>query len=406
MADNTTTTFTNALKILWSRGLRYAMYDEDPFLAYVPKSTNFIGRSKENVVMYEGIFGSSSITTARTNAGTPPLITFTYTRKKDYAVGFLDLEAFHAAKGANDGSLASLVKTTAEAAINGIACTTLHQLWGNGGGARGQIASGETTDTITLANIEDIVHFGVGMVLQTSTADGTSGAVKAGTVTVEAVDRDLGTITCTAATWDDAAGIPTVAANDYIFREGDFGGAINGVLAHCPTTTPTSGDNHLGVDRSVDPQRLAGVRVAANGADIIEVIIDAAAKHNIAGGRPQDCWVNPLTMAALAKELHGKTDFANKQTEKGVSIRALEIATGYGPIQVMQSRACPKANALLTRRDNWDLCGLGDWPHFSREHGFKFLPLDRDAVEFRLKRYGDFVCKKPVQNCIVTGLTV
>lgn len=402
MADYTPSAYNAALKILYPRGLRYALYDKDPLLAFLEKTTNFVGRSKENTLMYEGVFGSANITTARANAGTAPFVTFTYTRKKDYSVGFLDLEAFHAAKS-EKGALATLVKTATDAAIDGIANTTLHQIWGNGGGARGRISSGSTVGStvITLANPEDVVHFGVGMVLQASAADGTSGSVKAGTVTLTKVDRSTGTLTASG-NW--SAGIGTVATGDYLFREGDFGLALTGILAHCPTSAPSGSDSFLGVNRSVDPERLAGVRVAANGADINEVLIDAAAIHSRAGGRPEVIIVNPLTMAAMAKEVHAKTEFTEIRPEKNVSIRAINIMTGMGPLKVMQSRGCPKNVALLTRRDNWELCGLGDWPHFANEHGLKYITTDRDAMEFRLKRYGDLICKKPVQNAIVTGL--
>lgn len=401
MPDYDVNTFNKSLKVIYPKGLSWNVYAKDDFLLWLPKSTDFVGKEHENTVVYEGTHGSADLSKARTNAGVTPFATFKYTRKRDYTVFYLDLEAMKASAN-NKGALASTVKTSMKGALNGCANTTLHQLWGNGGGARGRVSAGSTVGSVTISldSKADIVHFGKGMVLQASPDDGTGGAgVRPGTITVLKINRQLGTLEA-AANWNDAANIPALAVGDYLFRDGDYNMAINGVFAHCPPTEALAATSFLGVDRSQDTERLAGLRVDATGADTIDALIEAAAQHETAGGQSDTAFVNPLRFGEMAKEIHGKTVFRGETSpSKGVSIKTLEIFTSRGVIKVMKSRGCPYNRGLLSHRNNWDLKSLGGWPHVANEHGLNYITTDRDALEGRLKRYGDLICIDPKDNC-------
>ena len=67
-------------------------------------------------------------------------------------------------------------------------------MWGNGGGAIGQISANSipASTTITLADPSQAINFWQGQVLQASSTDGTTGAVKTGTVTISKVNIDTG----------------------------------------------------------------------------------------------------------------------------------------------------------------------------------------------------------------------
>ena len=292
MATNNLDTFEHNMKILWAR-LQTSLYEGDPVLGMLRRTSSFTGKQRELVVMHEGTFGSSTLAKARSNAGTPQLAKFICTRHKDYSVGFLDLEALEAADG-NKGSLAKLYSTSIKGAMYGISNTDLVQVWGNGGGARGQIHADSdlTTNTIRLRNPTDSVHFGPGINLQASTDDGTGGAgvLTGETGAIVAIDRDAGTLTASAA-WNSL--FTGLTVDSFLFRDGDYNKGLTGFHAWCPAVAPTSGDDFLGCDRSIDPVRLAGVRYEANGGDIVDAMVNFVGKHHLQGGCPQIAIVNP-----------------------------------------------------------------------------------------------------------------
>ncbi len=88
--------------------------------------------------------------------------------------------------------------TEIDGAIHSCARSLAVALYRSGSGSIGVIsaASNVATATITVSDLESITNFEKSMVLQSSATDGT-GSVRAGTVTILALDRDLGTITVT-----------------------------------------------------------------------------------------------------------------------------------------------------------------------------------------------------------------
>ena len=107
------------------------------------------------------------------------------------------------------------------------------QLHGNGGSARGQVGS-ISGSVITLTQVGSAVSFWPGQVLQASVDDGTGGAgVYTGTMTVQGVDYQGGTVTMTAA---PTAGIPGIGVNSYLFMVNDYGIGFVGLAGWNPTT--------------------------------------------------------------------------------------------------------------------------------------------------------------------------
>jgi hypothetical protein len=172
-------------------------------------------------------------------------------------------------------------------------------MYRSGSGSIGQIASGQATATITLSDLEAVVNFEVGMTLVASTADG-GGSVKSGTAVVTGVDRDLGTVTFAAAL---NTLIATIAANDYLFVQGDYDGKIKGLQAWLPNNAPTTGDNFFSIDRSVDATRLSGVRFDGSAMPIEEALIAASSRVAREGGKPSHCFMSYSKYADLEKAL-------------------------------------------------------------------------------------------------------
>jgi hypothetical protein len=169
------------------------------------------------------------------------------------------------------------------------------------------------------------------MVLQASTANG-GGAVKAGSLTVVAVNRDSGVVTMSG---NLSAGIATIAQNDFVFAKGDYDAKVKGLQAWLPPTAPTSGDNFFSVDRSADVTRLAGIRFDGSAMPIEEALISAASRVAREGGKPTHCFMNYSDYADLEKALGSKVQYIDLKATADVGFRGILINGPRGPIKVM-----------------------------------------------------------------------
>jgi hypothetical protein len=262
-----------------------------------------------------------------------------------------------AAMGEVDGALLSL----------GISLGT--GLYGDGGGAIGQISAGSNvgTPTITLANISQILNFQVGDVLQASVDSGipNAGTRSAGaTVTVTAVNTATGTITVSG-NW--SAGIAAVAASDFLFKQGDYNSKIIGLAGWLPTTSPTS-TAFCGVDRSGDPERLGGVRYNGLGAPKTESLIQLAALISRFYGQPDTAVMNPLDFVDLAKELASKQMYAPQTVgsfgDAQISFEGFKLACPTGMVTVLQDPFCPQGIGYMLQKNTWELVSVGELPRF------------------------------------------
>jgi hypothetical protein len=86
-------------------------------------------------------------------------------------------------------------------------------------GIRGRVKA-IAGDVLTLWRAEDAGNFSNGQVIEAAATDGETGSKRAGTATVLKTDVAAGTVTATAA-WN--VGIPTIALDDYLFGEREFG---------------------------------------------------------------------------------------------------------------------------------------------------------------------------------------
>lgn len=405
MASLDLTSFSTALKILYPDSLEEVWYPEAPFLAWCPKTYDFEGSSKQSNMIISGIRGSTNFSTALAGKSAPDFAKFNVTRKKDYVIGAIDNETMMAS-ATNKGAIAKAIKVQVDAAAYEYGRSLAFQAWGDGSGVRATIASVNTmTGVLTLTDRRDCVKFEVGMEIDIK--DSVTGAISTGYLVVTAVDLDAGTLTYTLA----GGAMDPVVANDEILigRRGDFlaglgnSNCLSGVFAWIPPVAPAPGDNFYGVDRSVNPTRLAGTRVSGGAKTIEEVVFDSLARGRVAGGKFDTLWMNSERAAELQKSMTAKA-FVDVQSagKAKVGFKGFELPTASGSITVLDDPNCPYAYGLLTRRDAWELAGLGDLPHFSEEDGRRFLrESSSDGIEFRLKGYANLICQRPVDNVLV-----
>jgi hypothetical protein len=389
------TSFASALKVHYTNDrVENMVYNDNPLLAMLPKMEDFGGKNLPIPIIYGNPQGrSATFANAQANKTSSKIKDFVLTRAKDYSLASIDNETLEASKG-NANAFMEAATTEIDGAIHTAARSLATALYGTGSGRLGRIASGQGTPTITLSEPEDITNFEVGMTLVTSTADG-GGSVKSGTVQVTGIDRDAGTVTASG-NWD--TGIATVAANDYIFVQGDYDAKIKGLLAWLPSTAPTS-TPFFSVDRSVDATRLGGIRFDASSMPLEEGLVKAASRAAREGAKPDYCFASYSKYADLENSLGSKVQYIDMKVNAEIAFRGIQINGPRGPIKVVPDQNCPNDRAFMLQMNVWKLYSLGKAPKILDTDGLKMLrESSADAVEVRVGYYAQLGCRAPGFN--------
>jgi hypothetical protein len=269
---------------------------------------------------------------------------------------------------------------------------------GNGGGALGRVSAVSATD-VTLTLFGDTRAFEKNMLVQSATTDGTSGSVNTGFSTVASVQRDRTTPKVIAsANW--SLGIPSIAANDYLFRKGSFGAVVSGFDAWNPNwSTSSLPGTFKGVTRNDDPDRLAGQVLDARTLSPRLAALRAARLIHEVGGTPDTYILSTEDFENLANELQSAGLLKYSQVPSspigkfniGIKYDALQIMGPAGPIDCIADPDAPVGVARMTQRDTWVIASMGELCHWldgANPSGNGMLEDAADAVEFRL--VGDF----------------
>lgn len=410
----TVAAITNALQTIWpQKRLDQLMFETSPAIGVLPKKDGFVQDDKLIVFKHAPTAGASAdFTQAQANVGASAYARVRISRVSDYSLFRITTEALRAAKAKGPHSLLSILEEESGSATYAFMQSLAVGVYGNGGGSLGQIASGGGTTTITLTDPEDCVNFEVGMVVDTSSDDGTGGAGVDGNLhAITAIDYEAGTLTA-AANWDGGAGHAT--ANDHLFRDGDYNGKMLGLSAWLPLTVggaDSFGDD--GLNRSTNRVRLAGVPYTADAADdgtIERTLIKAAAKLYRLGGRARpDCVVmNPVPWAQLVNEMGAKVHYdkmsavGSSGQEADFGFKTLKLATARGLVDVMPDPFCPIERAYMLTKSTWEIQHLGGLPSWLDDDGNRGLRRgDADTIEWRLGAYFNMHCTAPGQNAVI-----
>lgn len=411
-----------ALKELYTGDdyMKDLVYKKNPFLALVPKNEapgGFSGKYIPVPLIYGTPQGrSATFTNAQNNQTAPQLASFFVYRVSNYQLVTITNELLEATKD-DAGAFIDEAKLNMDTGFRNISNDLAHDLFSDGTGSRGQISS-ISTGVITLADVNSVVQFEVGMSLVSYSVSGSTYTQSTGAAVgyVIAVNRSAGTVTVSA-TYGGAAGTPTNWSTSfpYLAVQGDisFGTVsaqtsylkVSGLGAWLPTTAPSSGDNFWNVDRSTDVTRLSGVRFNGQNETIEEALIDAASLVAREGGQPDMCFMNFTSYAALEKALGAKVMYVDvKHEEADIAFAGIRIHAPYGPITVIPDRNCPSQTAYLLSMDTWKFRSLGKAPHILTYglEGLEGLRVgNADALEIRIGYYGNLICNAPGWNCVV-----
>lgn len=400
MAALTFTDIRAILKERYPNGLPVDMfYKTAPFLAMLPKDTDLaFGEVIKVPVVYgnpQSVGADFSIAQGLVE-GTKQKA-FKVTTKNYYGFGAITGEAIK--KGSRDiGSFIDTLDFQVRGAMTTVKRSLLRYIFGNGGGALGQISSSSTVGsaTITLANPLDVVYYEPGMVLRLATTDGTSGSLRTGSVTLSAVDRSTGSLTATG-NW--TAGIAAAAVGDYIFRSGDFGAVWDGYRAWVPDSAPAS-TAFYDVDRTTD-SRLGGLRADYSALPIREGVQRALKLLSVEESEADFGVLNTEDWLALSFALQaaGTYNVSTVMTEAGVGIEAITVGGPAGKCKLIADPGAPKGRLLAGQLDTWKLCTMGNLVDFLDDDGMPYLrQAAADAVELRVVSRGNLICEAPGKN--------
>lgn len=410
-----------ALKELYSDSNEYMkdlVYKENPFLALVPKNESadgFAGKYIPVPLEYGVPQGRShSFANAQANQTATSLASFFVYTIQDYQLVTITNLLMEQTKS-NAGAFVDAAKLQMDGGIRNITNNIAFELMGDGTGSRAKVASGTAPGgnvyVITLDNVNNVVFFEIGMTLVNATLTGVTIALGSTTGVVTKVDRANGIVTIQASGADagwTTAGTLLAVQGDIVAGSFSQAGAqaLCGLQAWLPKTTPANGENFWGVDRSVDPTRLAGLRYDASAQTIEEGLTNSLGFTSREGARPDLIIMDFASYTALVNALGAKVQYVQAMhDEVEVAFEGIQFQSAYGRVTVLADRNCPPQTAYILTMSTWKLRSLGKVPHILTYgmEGLEGLRVgNADALEIRIAYYGNLICSAPGFNCVVT----
>jgi len=399
------TAMNAALKELYDgQVVENLVYADNPFLAMVPKKTDFGGKYKPIPIITGVSQGrSATFSNAQGNQSPVQIQSFLLTRVSDYSIATIDNQTMLASRTDKMAFLEG-AKLVIDGAFRSITNSLASALFRSGTGSIGQISSigSVGTGVIQLSNVADVVQFEVNQTLQANATDG--GTPRAALGYVIAVNRSLGQITVATSGLGGSAANPSGwAANDYLLVQGDVNAKVSGLAAWLPTTAPAPGSNFFGVDRSQDVTRLAGIRYDGTAQSIEEALIDSSSLLAREGGKPDVAITSFASYAALEKSLGSKVQYVDLKGPAEIAFRGIMINGANSMIKVFPDRNCQAQTAYLLQMNTWNLNSLGDAPQVLRYgDGLEMLRVSNaDAGEVRIGYYANLATNAPGWNANV-----
>lgn len=387
-------TFAPALKQLYMDiNVKNLVYKNNPAHAILPKFESFVGVNSPVPLIYGNPQGrSATFSNALAQKTNTQLKAFTVTRVQDYSLANVSNEVLQASEG-DRGAFMTAFTTELDGAFQSATRSLAVAEYRDGTGSIGVVGS-VSTNTVTLANINDVVNFEVGMTIQASTSPGVG--LQSGSVVLSAVNRASGVLTASA-NW--SAGIATIAATQSLLVAGDFNAKISGLDAWIPLSSPSS-TAFFGVDRTADPTRLAGQRSQYLNSPIEEALVDLSALIAREGGTPDYSFMNFANYANLEKALGAKVIYQPAMaSDAPISFTGIQVHGQKGAIKVIPDQNCQSDRFYMLQSDVWKIMSLGMAPKLLNSDGLEFLRVSSaDQIELRVGYYAQMACQAPGWN--------
>ena len=399
------TSFDSALKTHYTNEVVENMvYKDNPLLALLAKYERFGGKNLPIPILWGNPQGRSA---SFTQAQARGLVTnsrvsdFTLIRVKDYSIAYLDNETLEASKG-DANAFMEAATTEIDGAINSLTRSVAMSIYRDGSGAFAQVKSAPSAAgdmEIELKNHNDIVHIEVGMQIEfwDALTSGTQHVGTTGTLpyTVKTVDRSSGKFTTDEASTSQQI---TIAGNDYIFIKGDRGAKLSGLAAWIPSAAPSSA-TYFGVDRSVDSDRLGGLRLDGTSMPIEEALIEGMSLGARYGAKVDHAFTSFSKYASLEKALGSKVQYIDLTLNPQVGFRGILLNSPKGVVKVIPDLNCQDDIVWMLQLNTFKLYSLGKAVRVIDTDGLAMLrQASADGVEARYGFYGNVGCKAPGFN--------
>lgn len=418
-SGNNQTTIDALLKEYYADGaLVNETFKKNPLWAMMTKErqiANVTGRSFIHPVVFGASQGRSrtfSRSLARSRDVGELSVDFTVPRTKNTKVATIANETILSTMDSR-GAFVKAASLVTDNSLRDLGKVQAVSMYGNQSDSIGQISSDTTltTSTLKLSPLKAVLNFEVGMELDLAAAE-SSGAVKAyGSEShglyVGAVDFNLGTITIVDAAGapvdinDAAGGIPTAATGDYVFCRGDRNLGLAGLQAWLPYGGP-SATPFMGVDRTVQPVRLAGSWLDATQLSLEDAFIEMTSRvEEVSNGAVTHIFLPFKQYNKLLKSQSAKVSIID-EVAPGVSFEGVEINTASGMVKVIPDRNCPANRMFGLDLESWSYTHVGDVVQIDDldGKGSTLRQYDSDGVEIRFFSYGNLVCLEPANNIV------
>lgn len=405
MATGTNADFAFLQKILYDADVdTKALVKDKKALMNTPHKKNFTSaKGYEIPAPYSTPQGASAaVATAASNASPSKGQSFLVPQTTYYAQLRLENSLVqNAEQGNNQSQFIDQVKYETEMVEDTIGWELERQFFGAQSGYRAQIGSvaiGATT-TITLKKITDAIFFRPNMVIVlAAVGGGAAGAIRTGgttnKATVNAVNAKTGVLTFTGQNFTTLFG--TAVADDFIYREGDAQNAGTakvsaGLEDWNPSVDPTA-TLFFGVDRSLSPSDLAGVRYDGTTDQMQTVFVRALAQYQTEIGRPVKkglFYIHPLYGAAMRTAYEAKRIMeVELPTTYEIGVEAFKVDN----IKFIEAPSCPYGVAKFVTDGAFIRASCGDQPSWSGAGKNDMFYLDRgtDTIQGLMANYGNF----------------
>jgi len=378
-------------------------YRTNPLYAMMPKYMKFGGKLLPVPILYGNPQGRSK---TFSNAQARGLVTsslfkaFNLTRVKDYSIATIDNETMQASKG-DPNSFLEAATTEIDGSINSLTRSLAINMYRDSSSQLGQVGAEPTVadpTVIPIKNFGDVSNFEVGQMLNiwSAKSGGSQRSIDGSTVNLEviAVDRSGGVPTVTVTGAYDGSG--TIAADDYLFVEGDRGIGLSGLEDWIPETAP-SATPFFGVDRTSDVTRLGGLRLDGSNAPIEEVLTEADSLVAANGGFALDhFFMSHNSFKNLKNALGSKVQYVDVGVTPRVSFRGVQVDGTRGPIKVIPDHNCPDDRVFGLQLEYWKMYSLGDPVQIISPDGLQMLrQASDDGAEVRHGSYSQIGCRAP-----------
>jgi len=387
------------LKTLYPSGLpNDVTYHDYPLLALMPRDEGFYGDYMKCPLKYGNNSGrSATFSTAQANSDYTKNVAFLLSRVSDYAIAQISNEAMEAAEK-DAGAFVRTLQHEIEGAHKAAITSEAIALAEDGTGCIAQLASSTTlaSTSLPLRDVEEIVRFEVGQVIQLVSARGS--AARSGSLTIVAVNRNTGVLTTNV---NISTGVAAATVSDFIAIQGDVNLKMSGFPAWIvdPSSSLTSSP-FFGVDRTVDPVRLAGVSDDFSNLPIEEALVKAMKRVHREGSRADYAFLNFEKFAELENSLGSKVQYVDVMAKDvGVGFRGIKVNSGKLPVTVLADMTLPSDRLWVVQMDTWKLASLKKSIRILDQDGNRMLRVSNaDVNEIRIGGYKQIGCTAPGYN--------